>query len=196
MRGFDIDATRAAQGQDQEAGSSSSTSALKKQDQSEQNPAANMREDLTVVLVDQDDSGRSTPVAQVDVPDEAALLPGWKRARTAVSLPEAYATLKVPSGKHAKSPWRMLLAYGGCGTMISVGYMDPGNWSTGLAGGARYGYALLCVVLLSSLAAMFLQHLALKLGVASGRDLAQACHDAYPRCVGARAWFVWVVVWF
>jgi hypothetical protein len=79
---------------------------------------------LTAVLVDQDnDSGRSTPVAQVDVAgDEAALLPGWKRARTAVSLPEAYATLKVPSGKHAKSPWRMLLAYGGCGTMISVGY--------------------------------------------------------------------------
>jgi hypothetical protein len=58
---------------------------------------------------------------------------------------------------------------------------QPGNWSTGLAGGARYGYALLCVVLLSSLAAMFLQHLSLKLGVASGRDLAQACRDAYPR---------------
>lgn len=59
--------------------------------------------------------------------------------------------------------------------------MDPGNWSTGLAGGARYGYSLLCVILLSSAAAMFLQHLALKLGVAAGRDLAQACRDAYPR---------------
>lgn len=64
---------------------------------------------------------------------------------------------------------------------------DPGNWATGLAGGAQFGYHLLFVVLLSSVAAMFLQHLALKLGVASGRDLAQACRDAYPRCVQSDA---------
>jgi manganese transport protein len=74
--------------------------------------------------------------------------------------------------------------------MVSVGYMDPGNWSTGLAGGARYGYALLCVILLSSLAAMFLQHLSLKLGVASGRDLAQACKDAYPTWVCIPLWIM------
>lgn len=66
---------------------------------------------------------------------------------------------------------------------------DPGNWSTGLAGGARYGYALLCVVALSSAAAMLLQHLALLLGVAAGRDLAQACRDAYPRCERSGARF-------
>lgn len=60
---------------------------------------------------------------------------------------------------------------------------DPGNWATGLAGGAKFGYALLFVILVSNIMAMFLQHLALKLGVASGRDLAQACRDAYPRCV-------------
>jgi manganese transport protein len=74
----------------------------------------------------------------------------------------------------------MAFAFFGCGALVSVGYLDPGNWSTGLAGGSRYGYALLCVVLLASLTAMFLQHMALKLGVASGRDLAQACRDAYP----------------
>lgn len=99
-----------------------------------------------------------------------------------MELAEAHASLKMPPGAKP-APWRMLLAFVGCGAMVSVGYMDPGNWSTGLAGGARYGYALLCVVLLSSMAAMFLQHLSLKLGVASGRDLAQACKDAYPRWV-------------
>lgn len=84
----------------------------------------------------------------------------------------------------------MLLAFAGCGTIISVGYMDPGNWATGLAGGARFGYSLLFVILLSSIAAMFLQHLALKLGVASGRDLAQACRDAYPRWVNIPLWIM------
>jgi manganese transport protein len=63
----------------------------------------------------------------------------------------------------------------------AVDRRDPGNWATGLAGGAQFGYSLLFVILLSSIAAMFLQHLALKLGVATGRDLAQACRDAYPR---------------
>ncbi|WIA15564.1 hypothetical protein OEZ86_004166 [Tetradesmus obliquus] len=125
--------------------------------------------------------------AAADEEDEMLLQTGWHTARCALSLPEAHATIKVPA---KPTPWRMLLAFAGCGTIISVGYMDPGNWATGLAGGARFGYSLLFVILLSSIAAMFLQHLALKLGVASGRDLAQACRDAYPRWVNIPLWIM------
>jgi manganese transport protein len=112
---------------------------------------------------------------------------GWHSQRATLSLPEAHATIKMPAQASA-SPWRMMLAFAGCGTIISVGYMDPGNWATGLAGGAKFGYSLLFVILVSNILAMFLQHLALKLGVASGRDLAQACRDAYPRWVCYPLW--------
>src|SRR3954468_16258587 len=74
-----------------------------------------------------------------------------------------------------------MLAFAGPGYLVAVGYMDPGNWATGLAGGAGYGYRLLSVILLANLAAMFLQALSAKLGIVTGLDLAQACRRAYPR---------------
>ncbi len=83
---------------------------------------------------------------------------------------------------------RRLLAFAGPGYMISVGYMDPGNWATDLAGGSKYGYTLLSVVLVSSLLAVLLQALSVRLGIATGRDLAQACRDSYPRPVGILLW--------
>ena len=82
------------------------------------------------------------------------------------------------------------MAFSGPGFLVAVGYMDPGNWATDLAGGARFGYALLSVVMISNLMAILLQHLCIKLGVATGRDLAQACRDHYPRPV---VWFLWVI---
>eukprot|EP00775_Hariotina_reticulata_P004879 gene4879-5124_t len=116
-------------------------------------------------------------INDADEDDEMALQTGWHSQRTQLSLPEAHATLKMPRNQ---SPWRMMLAFVGCGTIISVGYMDPGNWATGLAGGAQFGYSLLFVILLSNIAAMFLQHLSLKLGVATGRDLAQHVQQLEP----------------
>ncbi len=86
--------------------------------------------------------------------------------------------------------WRKMLAFAGPGLMVSVGYMDPGNWATDLAGGARFGYTLLCVILLSNLMAILLQHLALKLGIAAQRDLAQACRDASGRGWGLIQWLI------
>ena len=83
--------------------------------------------------------------------------------------------------------WRKLLAFSGPGLMVAVGYMDPGNWATDLAGGAQFGYTLLSVVLISNFMAILLQHLALKLGIVTGRDLAQACRDHYSRPVCSRA---------
>jgi len=84
--------------------------------------------------------------------------------------------------------WRKALAFAGPGYMVAVGYMDPGNWATDLAGGARFGYTLLSVILLSNLMAILLQALALKLGIATGRDLAQACRDHYSRPVSFVLW--------
>src|SRR5215472_3164969 len=75
--------------------------------------------------------------------------------------------------------WRRVLGFAGPGFLIAVGYMDPGNWATDLAGGSRYGYTLLFVIMLSNLMAILLQSLSLKLGIASERDLAQACRDTY-----------------
>ena len=86
------------------------------------------------------------------------------------SLPEVYRTVKVPKDSGF---WHKMLAYGGPGYLVSVGYMDPGNWATDLAGGAKFGYTLLSVILLSNLMAIVLQALCVKLGVATGRDLAE-----------------------
>lgn len=102
------------------------------------------------------------------------------------SLSEVYATIPVPKGG---SWFRRLLAFSGPGYMVSVGYMDPGNWATDLAGGSQFGYTLLSVIMLSNLMAILLQALAARLGIASGRDLAQACRDAYPKPVGYVLWF-------
>jgi manganese transport protein len=99
------------------------------------------------------------------------------------SLPESYRTIPVPK---TFSFWRKLLAFSGPGYLVAVGYMDPGNWATDLAGGSAYGYALLSVILLSSLMAILLQTLAARLGIATGRDLAQTCRDHYspPTTIG------------
>jgi manganese transport protein len=101
------------------------------------------------------------------------------------SLPEVHASVPIPAGG---SGWRRLLAFSGPGYMVSVGYMDPGNWATDLAGGSQFGYTLLAVILVSNLMAILLQGLAARLGIATGRDLAQACRDAYPRPVGLALW--------
>src|SRR5205085_9257867 len=113
--------------------------------------------------------------------------PGWRLARTMPSLPEVFASIRVPQTPNF---WRKMLAFAGPGLMVAVGYMDPGNWATDLAGGAQFGYLLLSVVLISNFMAIILQHLALKLGVVTGRDLAQACRDHYPRPV---AYVLWVL---
>ena len=111
---------------------------------------------------------------------------GWRHARRANSLPEVHASIVVPAEN--ASFWRKLWAFTGPGLMVAVGYMDPGNWATDIEGGARYGYLLLTVILISNFFAMLLQHLALKLGIVTGRDLAQACRDHYSRPVSFVLW--------
>jgi manganese transport protein len=114
-------------------------------------------------------------------------LTGWRHPRLNPSLPESHATVRIPRNV---SFWRKALAFVGPGYMVAVGYMDPGNWATDLAGGARFGYSLLSVVLLSNLMAILLQSLALKLGIVTGRDLAQACRDHYSRPVSFVLWIL------
>src|SRR5256885_9845274 len=111
---------------------------------------------------------------------------GWRRARVAPSLAEVYRTIPVSEGGW----WRKILAFAGPGYLVAVGYMDPGNWATDLAGGSAFGYTLLSVILLSNLMAVLLQGLASKLGIATGRDLAQACRDHYSRGTN---FFLWVL---
>ena len=121
-----------------------------------------------------------------DTAAEHAPKEGWNRAG-GVSLPEVFRSVPIP--KNA-SFWRKLLAFAGPGFLVSVGYMDPGNWATDLAGGAKYGYTLLSVILISNLMAILLQHLCVKLGIVTGRDLAQACRDHYSRPV---VWMLWLL---
>ncbi len=111
--------------------------------------------------------------------------PGWRRATGVPSLAEVHSSVRMP---HIASFWRRLLAFTGPGLMVAVGYMDPGNWATDLAGGARFGYTLVSVILISNFMAILLQHLSLKLGIVTGRDLAQACRDHYTRPVGFALW--------
>jgi manganese transport protein len=113
------------------------------------------------------------------------VLTGWRYPRTQLSLPESNASVRVP---RTGPFWRKALAFAGPGYMVAVGYMDPGNWATDLAGGARFGYTLLSVVLISNMMAILLQSLALKLGIVTGRDLAQACRDHYSRPVSFVLW--------
>ncbi|MEA1847776.1 MULTISPECIES: Nramp family divalent metal transporter [Chryseobacterium] len=100
----------------------------------------------------------------------------WRRDKTSNSLSEVYSSVKVPQNG---SFWRKYLAFAGPGLMVAVGYMDPGNWATDIAGGAQFGYTLLSVILISNIFAMVLQHLSVKLGVVAERDLAQACRDHF-----------------
>ncbi len=112
----------------------------------------------------------------------------WRFAAEGVrteSLPEVHGSVSVPRG----GSWiRQLLAFAGPGYLISVGYMDPGNWATDIAGGAQFGMTLLSVILLSNLMAVLLQALSARLGIATGRDLAQACRDSFPRPVNITLW--------
>jgi len=103
------------------------------------------------------------------------------------SLPEAHRTIAFSAGA---SWFRKILAFAGPGYLVAVGYMDPGNWATDIGGGSKFGYTLLSVVLISNLMAMFLQALSAKLGIATGRDLAQACREHYSPRTGI---FLWVV---
>jgi manganese transport protein len=111
----------------------------------------------------------------------------WRLAPGTPSLPEVHASISLPAGA---SIWRKLFAFAGPGFLVSVGYMDPGNWATDLAGGSKFNYTLLFVIMLSNLMAILLQSLAVKLGVATGRDLAQACRDHFSKPV---AMFLWVI---
>jgi manganese transport protein len=105
------------------------------------------------------------------------------------SLPEAHRSVAVALETVGGRPWwRRMLGFAGPGFMVSVGYMDPGNWGTDLAGGSRFGYALLWVILASNLMAIFLQTLCARLGVVTGKDLAQACRDYYSKPVGLALW--------
>src|SRR5215510_1131859 len=112
--------------------------------------------------------------------------PGWRRSRVAPSLQDVYRTVPVGGAGF----FRKLLAFAGPGYLVAVGYMDPGNWATDLAGGSRFGYTLLSVILLSNLMAVLLQGLASKLGIVTGRDLAQACRDHYSKPTTI---FLWVI---
>jgi manganese transport protein len=111
---------------------------------------------------------------------------GWRRARVAPSLAEVYRSVPVSGA----TKWRKILAFAGPGYLVAVGYMDPGNWATDLAGGSRFGYTLLSVILISNLMAVLLQGLASKLGIVTGRDLAQACRDHYSTPV---VWALWIL---
>src|ERR1700748_2231818 len=111
--------------------------------------------------------------------------PGWRRERGEPSLSDMFGSVRPPP---SASFWRKLFAFLGPGYLVAVGYMDPGNWATSLAGGSRFGYALLFVALLSNVMAIVLQSLCTRLGVGAGRDLAQACRDSFPRFVSLPLW--------
>src|SRR5437588_1689152 len=127
-----------------------------------------------------DAATRSKSIAESDPP-------GWRRDRGRPALAEVFGSIATrPTGPL----WRKLVAFLGPGYLVAVGYMDPGNWATSLAGGSKFGYALLTVALLSNLMAILLQALCARLGIGAGRDLAQACRDAFPRAV---SWPLWVL---
>nr|WP_212775194.1 Nramp family divalent metal transporter [Polycladomyces abyssicola] len=112
---------------------------------------------------------------------------GWRRARQQPTLPEVYRSLPIPK----KGSWlRKFLAFAGPGYLVAVGYMDPGNWATDIAGGSLFNYTLLAVILMSNVMAMILQSLAGKLGIVTGRDLAQACRDHYSKPVAITLWIL------
>jgi manganese transport protein len=132
----------------------------------------------------------ATPPQEPEAPPPAIVVPdplaGWQK-QSGVSLAEVNRSILVP--QHAPV-WRKMLAFAGPGFLVAVGYMDPGNWATDLAGGAQFGYSLLSVIMISNLMAILLQHLCIKLGVVTGRDLAQACRDHYGKYT---SWFLWIL---
>jgi len=119
--------------------------------------------------------------------DNAMRESGWNRPRGTPSLSEVFGSIRTrPTG----SFWQKLVAFLGPGYLVAVGYMDPGNWATSLAGGSKFGYALLTIALMSNIMAILLQALCARLGIGAGRDLAQACRDAFPRWA---SWPLWVI---
>ena len=115
----------------------------------------------------------------------------WRFPATRPSLPEIHSSLQVPAGA---TFLRKLLSFAGPGFLVAVGYMDPGNWATDLAGGSKYNYSLLSVIMISNLMAVLLQRLAIKLGVATGRDLAQACREHFSRAGASMALWIFAEV--
>src|SRR5438105_15556609 len=126
-----------------------------------------------------DAATRSKSIAESDPP-------GWRRGRGRPPLAEVFGSIAT---RPAGPLWRKLVAFLGPGYLVAVGYMDPGNWATSLAGGSKFGYALLTIAMLSNLMAIVLQSLCTRLGVGAGRDLAQACRDSFPRWV---SWPLWL----
>ncbi len=122
-----------------------------------------------------------------DPPQQAKPNDGWRLPSPAPSLREVHRTITVPK---SLSFWKKMLAFSGPGYLVAVGYMDPGNWATDLAGGSAFGYTLLSVILLSNLMAILLQSLCARLGIVTGRDLAQACRDHYSRPVAIGLWLL------
>ena len=114
-------------------------------------------------------------------------LNGWRRGRGEASLSDVHRSIAIRS---SGPTWRRAAAFAGPGYLVAVGYMDPGNWATSLAGGSKFGYTLLAVALVSNIIAIVLQSLCARLAIASGRDLAQACRDAYPKPVSNVLWFL------
>src|SRR5467141_4201840 len=127
------------------------------------------------------------PVLDSDSSRDLWSTPATRLGLALPSLPESHRTIPFSSGA---SWFRKILAFAGPGYLVAVGYMDPGNWATDIGGGSKFGYTLLSVILISNLMAMFLQALSAKLGIATGRDLAQACRDHYGR---RTVIFLWVV---
>src|SRR3954464_14885762 len=123
----------------------------------------------------------------ISQPEVSHATAGWRSSPKLPSLSEVHRSLVVPA---SAGFFRKLLAFAGPGFLVAVGYMDPGNWATDLAGGSKYNYALLSVIMISNLMVILLQSLSLKLGIATGRDLAQACRDHYSKPV---SFFLWVI---
>src|SRR3954465_965274 len=114
-------------------------------------------------------------------------LEAWRHQTLRPNLPDVRTRIPIPESPQFL---RKLFAFSGPGFLVAVGYMDPGNWATDLAAGAKFGYSLLSIVMISNLMAILLQHLCIKLGVATGRDLAQACRDHYSPVT---VWFLWIL---
>src|SRR5215210_4650155 len=121
-------------------------------------------------------------------PLDSAITVTMKPIEQSPSLPESHRSIGVPDG--GAGFWRKLGAFAGPGYLVAVGYMDPGNWATDLAGGSAFGYTLLCVILLSNIMAMVLQALAARLGIVTGLDLAQACRAHYSPPVRLALWLL------
>jgi manganese transport protein len=124
---------------------------------------------------------------EAKTPEPTAANSGWRLENKTPSLQEVNRTVPVPK---SFGFWRKMLAFSGPGYLVAVGYMDPGNWATDLAGGSQFGYSLLSVILISNLMAILLQSLCAKLGIVTGRDLAQACRDHYPKPVAITLWIL------